>query len=72
MLHQIEQYRCDSQIVRKDEDIEPDLSILALTVEKWRTFENEGVGGVWQKNLVLDRIPYVCQNESPVTPNIWP
>ena len=31
----------------KKEDIEPNLSILAQSVEKWRLFENGGVGGVW-------------------------
>ena len=33
-------------IVRKDKEIEPNLSILAQSIEKRQPFENEGVVGI--------------------------
>ena len=49
MLHQIEQNRCDSEKSLKNEDIEPYIIILALSIEKWQALENGGVGVFWKK-----------------------
>ena len=69
LLHQIEQNRWDSEQAWKDEEIEPNLSILSQSIEKRQPFQNGGVGGALKKIPQLDMMVCVSQNESRAAPN---